>query len=105
MHKIWGMSGTTMCGVEKIFKMNTLIENIRVIPDFSKVQILQLIGNPDILVLTTGKMGGDTREIYYFEGVFLTEGNGRKIGEIADALDKDKFEIFNGRLILQNDEN
>ena len=66
-----------MLGMEKIFKMNTLIENIRVIPDFSKVQILQLIGNPDILVLTTGKTGGDTREIYYFEGVFLTEGNGR----------------------------
>ena len=82
--------------------MNTLIENIIVIPDFSKVQILQLKDNPGILVLTTGKSGGDT---YYFEGTFLTEGNGRKIGETTDTLDKDKFEIFNGKLTLQNDEN
>ena len=81
--------------------MNTTIEKIQVLPDFKKVQILELITHPDLLVLSTG----EEFPTFYFSGVFLTEGYGRKIGEFSDSLDKDKFRPFNGRIILSNDEN
>lgn len=83
--------------------MNTTIEIIEEKVDFCKVQILECIQDPDLLVMNTGRVGGDTQKVYYFEGIVLTEVHGRNVGDISDSWDMDKFRIFRGKLILQNE--
>lgn len=79
--------------------METKIEEMEELIDFSKVQLLKLkSAKHNLIVLTTGKNFTD----YSFEAVVLTEISDRKIGEITDGFAPENFRKFKGRLILTN---